>query len=220
MPLKRFSNGRLSGVEGEGEGPEMVGVTGGVASGGDGDAAAGREETLRFAEVLTQVGVDGEMNGTILEDLEQLGGHGLGDADVAVAECGLDISNSIPRGERGERDGTGEVDAVNPGGAEFVLGIFDQTEAEAGHIDFGQADARKAEDLFETFLLLGQAHLFETKDRPELIEVAGSFENSDNGALLRPTSTPTKKFRLESWGRTERSLLPSKESLSRKVNSE
>ena len=59
----------------------MISVTGFIARGGDGDAAGWRDETLRFAEVVAQVIVNGLLDGVIFVDLEELGGQGLGGSD-------------------------------------------------------------------------------------------------------------------------------------------
>ena len=72
----------LGGVEGEGEGPKVVGMAGVVASGGDADAARGAEEALGFAEVVAEVGVDGDLDGAVFEGLEEFGGEVFGDADA------------------------------------------------------------------------------------------------------------------------------------------
>ena len=59
---RRLGGRGLGGVDGQGEGPEMVGVAGGVASGGNGDAARGADETFGFAEVVAEDLVDGMLD--------------------------------------------------------------------------------------------------------------------------------------------------------------
>ena len=74
----------LGGVDGEGEGPEVVGVAAGVAGGGDADAAGGADEAFGFAEIVAEVLVDGDLEGAVFESLEEFGGEVFGDADAAV----------------------------------------------------------------------------------------------------------------------------------------
>lgn len=68
-------------MEGQGEGPEVVGVAGGVAGSGDADTAGGADEAFGFAEVVAEVGVDGDEEGAVFEGLEELGGEVFGDAN-------------------------------------------------------------------------------------------------------------------------------------------
>ena len=62
------------GVKREGDAPEMVGVAGFVASGGDGDSAVRADEAFGFAEVVAQVLVDGDLEGAVFEGLQKFRG--------------------------------------------------------------------------------------------------------------------------------------------------
>ena len=57
----------------------------------------------------------------------------------------------------------GEVDAADAG-AELFLGVFEQAEAKAGHVDAGAAEAGKAADGGELFLLIGEAGVVHAED--------------------------------------------------------
>src|SRR6185369_6451679 len=57
----------VGGADGEGEAPEVVGVAGFVAHGGDADAAARAGDLLGLAEVFAELGVDGDLDGAVFE---------------------------------------------------------------------------------------------------------------------------------------------------------
>ena len=71
----------MGGVDGEGEGPEVVGVAGLVGGGGDADFAAGSGDAFGFAEVFAEVVVDGLMDGVVFVGLEELSGEVFGDSN-------------------------------------------------------------------------------------------------------------------------------------------
>jgi hypothetical protein len=77
----RRADWRFGGIECESEGPEVVGVAGFVAGGGDGDAAGGADEAFGFAEIVAEVLVDGDLEGAVFEGLEELGGERFGDSN-------------------------------------------------------------------------------------------------------------------------------------------
>ena len=136
----------------------MVGVAGFVAAGGDGDAAAGGDEAFGFAEVVAEVRVDGDEEGAVFEGLEETGGEMFGDADGLIGDFGLRIADLNRRRERRKRrDGGGEVEAGDFVG-EFLLGVFEEAEAEAGHVDEKAFEVGEVEDGFEALLLVRKAH--------------------------------------------------------------
>ena len=53
----------FGGADGEGEGPEEVGVAGFIADGGDAGATAGGGDALGFAEVFHGFAVEGDSEG-------------------------------------------------------------------------------------------------------------------------------------------------------------
>ena len=59
----------------------MVGVAVGVAGGGNGDSAGGADDAFGFAEVVAELGIDGDFDRAVFEGLEELGGEVFGDAN-------------------------------------------------------------------------------------------------------------------------------------------
>jgi hypothetical protein len=111
-------------VEGEGEGPEAVGVAMAVAFAGEADVAGGGG----FFADGTKVGADGFVGG---------------DADGLVFKGGADGIGEV------FLDGSGKVNAFNAIGAEFFDGAFGELAAKAGLIDATAADGGVLEDGIE-----------------------------------------------------------------------
>ena len=84
---------------------------------------------------------------------------------------------------RQRRDGGGEVDAGDFVG-EFLLGVFEEAEAEAGHVDFGVFEVGEVEDGFELLLLVREAHVAEAKDGAGDVGGAEAFEDGDDGLVV------------------------------------
>ena len=77
----------------------------------------------------------------------------------------------------------GEVYAADFGG-EFLVGVFEEAEAEAGHVDFGVFEVGQSEDCFEAVLLVGEAHVAEAEDGADDVEAGLFFEDGDDGLVV------------------------------------
>ena len=67
---------------------------------------------------------------------------------------------------------------------EFLVGVFEETEAKAGHVDFGVFEVGESENGFEALLLVGQAHVAEAEDGADDVGGSDFFEEGDNGLVV------------------------------------
>ena len=82
-----------------------------------------------------------------------------------------------------ERDRGGKVYAADFCG-EFLVGVFEEAEAEAGHVDFGVFEIGEGEDGFELLLLVWEAHVAEAEDGADDVGGAAAFEEGDDGLVV------------------------------------
>lgn len=141
------------GTDGEGDGPELVGVAGFVAGGGDAHAAAGARDALGLAQGIAQLRILRDLDPVIFEDLEEIRSHDLRHAGGGrLAALGGDAGiDGFGRGEIHAHDERA------PRVRGLVLRVFAEAETDAGHIDAGAAELRQRADLRQLGLLRGQA---------------------------------------------------------------
>ena len=64
------------------------------------------------------------------------------------------------------------------------MGVFEEAEAKAGHVDFGVFEVGELEDGFELLLLVGEAHVAEAEDGADEVGGADAFEKGDDGLVV------------------------------------
>ena len=64
------------------------------------------------------------------------------------------------------------------------MGVFEKAEAEAGHVDGEGAKVGKGENGFESFLLVGEAHLVEAEEGADEVGGAEFFDDGEDGAVV------------------------------------
>jgi hypothetical protein len=66
---------------------------------------------------------------------------------------------------------------------EFVLGVFKETEADAGGVHFKEADSGNIEKGFEPMLLFRKAHFIEAQDGADEVKIVSAFDDGNDGAV-------------------------------------
>lgn len=64
------------------------------------------------------------------------------------------------------------------------MGVFEEAEAEAGHVDIGVYEVGEVEDGFELLLLVGEAHVAEAKDGAGDEGGGEALEDGDDGLVV------------------------------------
>lgn len=64
------------------------------------------------------------------------------------------------------------------------MGVLEEAEAEAGHVDFGVFEGGEGEDGFELQLLVREAHVAEAKDGACDVGGAEALEDGDDGLIV------------------------------------